>query len=98
MPVVKLVSGIQVIYDSTVDGATDKNIITGSGSVLTIVVTGTSGQTASVKGSLDNQNWIDIGTFTLDVGQTMLYASGQYAYPYLQVTGDATVKIARSNL
>lgn len=95
MPVIRLVSGIQVIYDSSTD-TTDKNILTGAGSILTMVVTGTTGQTATVKGSLDGVTWVDIASFTLDVGQTVISSSVQAAWVFLQVTGDAAIKIARS--
>lgn len=95
MPVIRLVSGIQVVYDSTTDTA-DKNIITGAGSILTMVVTGTTGQTAVVKGSLDGVIWVDIASFTLEAGQSVLSSTLQVAYVFLQVSGDASIKIARS--
>lgn len=93
---IKIVSGVQIIYDNTNQNQSE-NIIHGTGSIFTIVATGAAGQTAKVQGSIDGDIWIDIVNFEIESAADFLSTVQQFSFPYLKVTGNAAIKIARGS-
>lgn len=66
-----------------------------NGTVYSVVCTGTSGQTATLKASIDKNNWVDIVNFTIDTPAKPIGTTLQFAYPYLKIEGTANIKVAR---
>ena len=86
----------QIIYDGTANRLNpEMRFDYGVGTVYTMVATGTAGQTAKLQGSIDGEHWVDIVTFSIEANTDVLSSVQQFSYAYLQVTGDATLKIAK---
>jgi hypothetical protein len=66
----------------------------GVGSFYSYIASGTSGQTATVSGSIDGQVWVMITTLTVTTEPD--FANLQHVYPHLKASGTATLSIARS--
>ncbi|WP_111861151.1 hypothetical protein [Acinetobacter sp. CFCC 10889] len=85
-----------LVYDGTASNSNpDMRFDYSIGTVYTMVATGTAGQTVKLQGSIDNEHWVDIVTFTIEADTDVLSSVQQFSYAYLQVTGDATLKIAK---
>lgn len=94
MTVINL-DGVQVIFDGVASATPIR--VSGRGSRYMAVCSGTVGQTSKLQGSIDGIKWIDIVDFTIESSITPLSEPLEFYYPLLQVTGTATLKIARGN-
>lgn len=81
------------VFSQTGAGVASVNYINGGGSIFTIVATGTSGQTATVSGSIDNVNWVQLSMLAVTANPDWTVI--QHTFPYLKVDGTATVNISR---
>ncbi|MFV0410099.1 MAG: hypothetical protein ACK5LJ_10525 [Paracoccus sp. (in: a-proteobacteria)] len=91
---INLVSGVKAFDEIN---QSEEIVLSGSGSVFTIVATGQIGQSATVQGSIDAETWVDIVSFNIEAEGEVLSSVLQFSYKYLQVIGDAEVKISRGS-
>lgn len=92
--VISVISGSQIAFQGN-SSSPQTYITDGRGSIYTMVCNGTIGQTAKLQGSIDGTSWVDIVEFTIDSNTVPLSETLQFSYPMLQVSGTATLKIAR---
>ena len=68
----------------------------GNGSIFTIVATGANGATATISGSVDNVNWVQLSMLAVTANPDWTVI--QHTFPYLKVEGTANVNISRGAL
>lgn len=95
MPNIEIASA-QPVFNGVPDDSESRIVRTGGGSIYGFQCTGLTGQTATVQGSLDGTNWVDIISFEIESDSDVLPAQRQFVYSWLQVSGDATLVIVRS--
>jgi len=84
------VTGVNIALEHNNAGRQSQALISGSGNTFTYQVTGVG--TATIQGSNDNVNWVNLTDAPLNAGESLVLI---HSWMYLQVTGTATVLVSR---
>ena len=69
----------------------------GEGSLYTVVLSGTTGQTGTIEGSVDGQVWALLTTLTVGASNAPDWDVIRHSFPYLRINSLGSVAISRGN-
>ena len=90
-----VVTGATHVFSYNDPNARVSDSINGHGSVYTFIAIGTAGQSATVEGSANGIDWVQVITLTIDVGKTSEVSTQNCVLPNLRFTGNAKLQICR---